>query len=323
MRLLPFALLLSLAPAAAGQTFSAGDFAGWGWSTAVFQGSGSSVVGAPAEGGNPGAHAAVTNSPGASSWVGTVLHDPSAVWDPATDGGICRVSMSVEALASTGAFGQGQTVRCVVLQNGLVYRGGYAISGVPTTWSPVEIADLGESDFERFEDGSSPDFSPAGAPLTFGFATANSTGGGGYSLTNLYDNWAVDVVPGAPAAATPVGVGCGVTQPALAADAPVLGETFSLGLTGAAPGATGLLVAGLPAAAPVPLGGGCALHLLPVTLVPLVPISTDGAGNWSVAAPVPDDVAFCGVEVTVQALLASASPIGFDVSNGVELTLGG
>lgn len=323
-RFLSFAVLLAAAPSVVGQTFATGDFSGWSWSS-LSTGAASSSVTFPNGGGNPGAHVSVANMLVAVSDVETVLHDPAAVWDPAVDGPICRLSMSLEFHSTPDGFGQGQAVRCVTRQNGAIYAGGYILTGVSGSWTGLALTDLGASAFHRIDvdDGTEPDFGPTGALLAFGFSTRNTTVGGGYTLTNLYDNWSIEVVPGAPAAATPVGAGCGLAQPVLAAGLPVLGGGLSLGLSATTPNAVGVLVAGLPTVAPVPLGIGCELHLIPQSLVLLTPLATDGAGAWATSAPIPDDGALCGLQVTLQALLKSASAIQMDVSNGVLLTLGG
>ncbi len=77
------------------------------------------------------------------------------------------------------------------------------VGGGPTGNSFSTIGQLGLSsnDFDEvsattvpFVDPlSHPDFSASGAPLTFGFYTANSTFGGGYSRDYWVDNWSVTI----------------------------------------------------------------------------------------------------------------------------------
>lgn len=139
-----------------------------------------------------------------------------------------------------------------------------------------------------------------------------------------------------PAAATASGAGCpgtGGQVPVLAASAPpTLGlPSFTIDVTGAPPfsdlrlfGALGL---GQP---PVPIGGGCLVHLeltsliafLQAGLSPIGPLPAGPAGTLSFPFPIPFDPAFGGVHLALQATAVDAgAPLGFTVTNGLLLEL--
>ncbi len=123
-----------------------------------------------------------------------------------------------------------------------------------------------------------------------------------------------------------VGAGCGTGgTPTLSANPPALGGVQVYSLTGAAPNAPSLLFLGLGAASATPLPGGCVVQVPPVGLTALPAPSTDGAGAWTLAIPIPQSLSLSGQILTVQAaILVPGGPllgIG-EASNGLQLRLG-
>lgn len=123
----------------------------------------------------------------------------------------------------------------------------------------------------------------------------------------------------------PVGIGCGVVPPSLAATAPVLGGASTLSMTGAPPGQSVVLAIAGGAPLWVTLGG-CTLHVdLDAMILLDVVGASDGAGHWGFVLPIPLVPVWAGTSVTVQTLplLANGPFLGFgELSNGVELRLG-
>lgn len=130
---------------------------------------------------------------------------------------------------------------------------------------------------------------------------------------------------GAQAAVATLGNSCGAgpNVPALGATNPVIGQSFATVLGGADPGRPGGLFVSFPGAAPVPIGGGCTLWVDPANPGLLAPFLTSALGTWSLSLPVPPDIGFVGVRYRLQAaVLDAAAPLGVDITNGLELTLG-
>ncbi|TAJ11994.1 MAG: hypothetical protein EPO68_13980, partial [Planctomycetota bacterium] len=127
------------------------------------------------------------------------------------------------------------------------------------------------------------------------------------------------------ATAQPLGTGCAATGnlPALSADDPVLGTSTVVRMTDAGAGLAGLVFVGAPAL-PWFLGSGCSIHVSPVGALPLAAVSTSAGGKWT-SAPiaVPSDPSLAGAQLVLQAILgpSATQPLGFDLSNGVLLTL--
>ncbi len=132
------------------------------------------------------------------------------------------------------------------------------------------------------------------------------------------------VFPGATA--QEFGEGCGVLgrTPRLRATDPVLGGTTMIVGSGAVPQLPMFLVIGIPQRpmSVIAAGAGCFLYLDPygpLALLPVVPSTS----RWVTQLDVPAVASLTGDSVVLQAVQGpTGAPLGFDVSNGVLLTMG-
>lgn len=120
---------------------------------------------------------------------------------------------------------------------------------------------------------------------------------------------------------TTVGAGCGAAPAALTLSPPLLGGTATLRLTGGSAGPWGHHVfVSFPPAAPLPLPGGCLGHLDPASLSVLA-VLPPGVGSAPLSMP--SHPSWLGAQLAVQAVSwLTAAPAGYDVTNGVQLTIG-
>jgi hypothetical protein len=145
--------------------------------------------------GNPEFARRVSNScgPNTSGSTNVSLYTAFA-YIPAISGPLTELSFSIDSAYIDGLSAYG----FVVQQGSGVWGVGYALTGpswVTWTLSPVD------ADVFPIAPGTTgmPDFSAAGGPIRFGFYSANSSTGFGYTHTSLFDNFAVNFVP-APSA---------------------------------------------------------------------------------------------------------------------------
>src|SRR2546425_773616 len=70
--------------------------------------------------------------------------------------------------------------------------------------------------------------------------------------------------------------------------------------------------------------GGRPGHLVDLgTLIPLFPVTTNAAGAWVSGLIIPSDHNLVGIQAALQvALFNTYGPFGFDLSNGVIVTIG-
>ncbi len=125
------------------------------------------------------------------------------------------------------------------------------------------------------------------------------------------------------ATARPLGRGCGAgLDPVLRCPDPVLGTTLSVVGDFAPIGVPALLLASGPRQ-PSWLGrGGCTSYLDAWTVVLLANVVPRTA-RWSVALPLPATPALLGLRVALQSIHApTPDPLGFALSNGIDLHLG-
>ncbi len=123
--------------------------------------------------------------------------------------------------------------------------------------------------------------------------------------------------------ATAFGTGCGLSIPALSLNTPLIGFPVIITLSGATASAPAALFAGVPANVPQVIGPGCSLAFDPSTAVPVVDFATDAAGGWSLAFPLPLEPRLVGLDIGLQAaVIAPATPPGFQVSAGVRALIG-
>jgi hypothetical protein len=118
-----------------------------------------------------------------------------------------------------------------------------------------------------------------------------------------------------------LGAGCSPAGPQLSSTPPQIGSTVTLSVTGAPPSASGVLFAGAPAPA-LPVGGGCSVHRDVATIFEVAPITTDGAGNWSVGVVLPNALALAGTSVGLQGIVLLPAPPGFVLTGAILATIG-
>jgi hypothetical protein len=141
-------------------------------------------------------------------------------------------------------------------------------------------------------------------------------GNNGYTgdATGLFATVALDVGT--------MGAGCGSSPPVLAVTPVALGASVTLSISNAAASTSGLLFASSLAASPLPVGAGCVVYLDPGTLLELAAFTTSPAGDWSLTVTAPSDPLLAGAQFALQAItLPTAGPLGFDLSNGLLITV--
>ena len=176
-----FTALVALAFATVAQAgvLSDGDFYNWQYS-----GTGTVTVQRLGGGGNPAARIAVTTVSGPTVY-GIALETSFATY-ASVEGK--PYTLTLDVLSGDGAYGEGQGISLVVLQNGVVYNQYLGITGYPLNWDTRSFPGAFVSDDFSILLGSGaehPDFS-GGTETSFGFAASNSLSG---TLTQYYDNF--------------------------------------------------------------------------------------------------------------------------------------
>ena len=101
------------------------------------------------------------------------------------------------------------------------------------------------------------------------------------------------------------------------------GQDVFLTLTSGSPNAAGFLYGGGVPVAPYPLGSGCEVQVDLPSAIPFFPVMTDSTGTWSNALLIPPDHNLVGAQAALQiALFSTSGPLGFDLSNGLIVTVG-
>lgn len=177
--------------------FQDGTFANADWTlTLVTTGSGGTATGTQNANGNPDTGRRVVHNLNAGSTTVQAQHMNIAganVMDPAA-GDIVSIAFSIMAKYNSGVGGNGHALAFLVEQGGVRYVSSTLTTGSSGNWV-TRSSSLAADGFSRV-DGlpGNPDFSSAGAPLTFGYRTFNSSSGGGaFSQTVTYDNFSVVV----------------------------------------------------------------------------------------------------------------------------------
>jgi len=185
---------IALAGAAQAGTvgLSDGDFDPATWATTFASGVSGQTGAQVASGGNPGAYWEVettTNTQTFMAHLGSAL-----VYDPAL-GALDSIDISLQYLP-LAARGDGHFIAPLLRQDGTLYRASGSVTGsTATTWQTYALTGLTPANFAvvsaaGINGAGAPDFSQAGAPITFGFLTGNS---GGDGITIAYDNYAVSL----------------------------------------------------------------------------------------------------------------------------------
>jgi hypothetical protein len=172
--------------------------------------------------------------------------------DPATDGEIYCIDYS-ESHRMFAGNDDGQRFGPALWQNGKVYLHDMGVTGTPAGWQDASRSGLTSADFsellpELWWDASShPDFSPAGAPIQFGFFRSNSST---FTTQEVgIDNWRLELcsvpptpfTPGTPSPSVTPGTGTSVTPATPTPSSTVPGATPSSlppTVTATAPSAT-------------------------------------------------------------------------------------
>jgi hypothetical protein len=133
----------------------------------------------------------------------------------------------------------------------------------------------------------------------------------------------LDVSPQALVTTLLAGCNWAAAPPVMGSTDPVLGSLATASGDGAPPSALGAVLIGHVPAVNSFLGYGCILQMSTVVIGVLAPTASDSNGHWTssvVVAPVP---ANAGSVVRIQGLfLSSTHPLGYVLTNGLEVTLG-
>ena len=101
------------------------------------------------------------------------------------------------------------------------------------------------------------------------------------------------------------------------------GQDVFLTLTSGSPNAAGFLYGGGVPVAPYPLGSGCEVQVDLPSAIPFFPVMTNSTGTWSQGLLIPPDPNLVGAQAALQiALFSTSGPLGFDLSNGLIVTVG-
>lgn len=119
--------------------------------------------------------------------------DTSSTYNPA-NGPICEIDFAFDGIHYTNPAGGAVRYRLLLLQGGTYYHqtGGTDVFVGP--WTSYLTTGIGSGAFTKVSGPGPdvPDFSCAGAPITFGFTTSNSAGSGGpFTKVSSLDNWLV------------------------------------------------------------------------------------------------------------------------------------
>jgi hypothetical protein len=118
--------------------------------------------------------------------------DPGSLYFPVADP-IYTLDFSVQANHLTaGTIGGAVGLRAALIQ-GSAYYGGPTINVFNGSWTAYSQSGLVPSDFVLISGtgGAHPDFTISGGPITFGYMTSNSAGGGPVTKTIGVDNWSI------------------------------------------------------------------------------------------------------------------------------------
>ncbi len=141
-----------------------------------------------------------------------------AQYDPAVDGTIASIDLSLDVRFIGGSTGTSQVGhQLILIQGGTHYNalGTQAVAlgpgnGAPGAWSSHAFSGLTASNFTRLFGGGplAPDFSANGGPIQFGYLTLNTSLSIAIATTSGVDNWTVTIHPvPAPPAGLLLGLG--------------------------------------------------------------------------------------------------------------------
>ncbi|GDX99417.1 hypothetical protein LBMAG48_18210 [Phycisphaerae bacterium] len=198
--------LASLAQATTAQasvTYTDATFnnADWGFEVVNVGTPGGANAAQSAGTGNPGSARRVTISTGPNFGDATYAINrfgttTATRYTASTQGQILSINFSIDARFVTGTFtGQGQGVYAQAKQGNNIYVAGVGVTGSTGNWTTLSASGISAANFIQIAGTTAPiDFSATGAPIRFGFASANSNGGSPYTITVDYDNFNFEVI---------------------------------------------------------------------------------------------------------------------------------
>ena len=115
--------------------------------------------------------------------------DANATYDPA-NGAICSIDGAYDLIHYTAPNGAVR-YRLLIVQNGTYYHDASGTDVYSNLWASYVVSGLTSASFVRVAGPGPerPDFSCAGAPMTFGFTSSNSASSGPNTKVSALDNW--------------------------------------------------------------------------------------------------------------------------------------
>jgi hypothetical protein len=185
--------LLALAPGANAVVIMDSTFANVDWTkTTLSISNATETATQSAAGGNPGSFRTMSHNFGSGIASLFIFHEyigTGGTYDPGTSGAIASIDYSEDQkkLAGTGAVGAFVAIK----QGGVIFKGPVLNFSNDTTWITASSMGLTATDFLDFTTSTfNPDFSAAGATISFGYGRANDTNRiSPTTITHGIDNW--------------------------------------------------------------------------------------------------------------------------------------
>lgn len=195
-------LLAAVAAPASAASYADGNFLDADWSASILAQSGppaSFAAARFASGGNPDAYRRLSHTYGGFGDITTGHLFAPAVYDPAAQGALAEVDVAFDLLLLNGGASGTVAYGALLEQAGTFYRAGFVLS--TAAWTSYSLEGLTAASFAKVSGAgaATPDFSAAGAPITFGYYAANGTGLASQTSTlSGIDNWEVTVTAAIP-----------------------------------------------------------------------------------------------------------------------------
>ena len=167
------------------------------------------TAGQVTSGGNPGSYRNVThNYSQGSIWIAH-LRD-AAIYDPAREGPVTGLNFSLDVIHFHPPPGQAISFGPLLVQNGSTYVDSTGNTIFEEVWTHLTLTNLTATNFTLLVGAGPehPDFSAVGAPMQFGYYSANSSIGPALTREGGVDNWSISIFPPGeiPSGAIPVTV---------------------------------------------------------------------------------------------------------------------
>lgn len=163
------------------------------------------------------------------------------------------------------------------------------------------------------------DLTPSTQVHTYMVRATNMAPSSSGTYRNLSQGAFVETCPVTSALAQSIGTSCGTNPPTLSGVPPVIGQTFTLDISNAQPGAAGQIYLGR-LGVPVSLGNGCDVQLALNSLSLFLPFVTDASGAFDFSTPLPNDPSLTCVMADFQAIVFETA--GFALTNALHLRIG-